>query len=286
MSTYQNYQDINSKIELCDFQKAIQIKSGKDTVICNWARNLGRSFTIMMTILKDKPESVLYFKSNNDYLDVLHYKYTEIIQKDYAIKNSINDYKKTKEKIQITYNNGSVTTIYNWYMLPIEYGVMQFDYIIFDSLLPTHLKDIYAKRIFSFITTNNYNHHLEKLFGDKTVVVLNEDYNTALKNGLTSTNLLEQARLRMTDKDWYNQYDILSKPVEEDKYKSIFDSVPDRKYELYFSYAVNDPSKRFIIDSLVGLEEEYDAIDKTKDTVLTRKNLLDMITQLQRELNR
>jgi hypothetical protein len=268
-----------------DFQRAIQIKSGRDTLICNWAKGLGATFTIMSTILEERPFSVLYFRFQNDGLKTLNEKYHEIIKLFDNLKSIIREYNYSKEKIEIIYSNGQKTTIHNWYMLPIEYGVRQFDYIIYDGLLPSPLRDIHTNRTLSFVTINNYNNHLEKMFGDKTVIVLNEDYTTGMNCGLFSKNMIEKIKEDYSKSDiWFNNFDLLSKPPENKK--EVINLSTNRKYELYQSYAVDNPSKRFIIDSLIGLEEEYDNIDKTKDTVLTRKNLLDMIIQLTKELER
>jgi hypothetical protein len=270
-----------------DYQRAVQIRTGRDTLICNWARGLGQTFTIMSTILEERPHSILYFKSQNDGLRTLSEKYKEIIKMFDGIRISIKDFSYSKEKIEITFNNGQKTTIYNWYMLPIEYGVRHFDYIFFEGLLPAQLKDIHTNRTVSFVTMNNYDFKLEKMFGDKTVSVLNEDYNSGIKVGLLSQYMFDTIKSDTSTSNnlWYGEYDILSKPTDV-VVKQYIDTTPNRKYELYQSYAIDNPSKRFIIDSLIGLEEEYDSIDKSKDTVLTRKNLLEMIIQLQRELNR
>jgi hypothetical protein len=285
MNITQNYNEEGIHIKMYDFQRAIQIKSGRDTLICNWARGLGKTFTMMSTILEERPYSVLYFRFQNDGLKTLNDKYREITKMFDNVKSCIKEYNYSKEKIEIVYSNNQRTTIYNWYMLPIEYGVRQFDYIIYDDLLPSPLKDIYTNKTLSFVTINNYDNHLEKMFGDKTVIVLNEDYSTGLNCELFSEVVIEKIKEDYSKTNiWFNDFDLLSKPIENKK--EVINLSTNRKYELYQSYAIDNPSKRFIIDSLIGLEEEYDNIDKTKDTVLTRKNLLDMIIQLTKELER
>ena len=285
MPSIKNFNNQNSKIQMFDYQRAVQIKSGRDTLICNWTRGLGKTFTIMSLMIEQKPKDVLYFKSENDYLKTLKDKYNELIYCFPDIKNSIKNIVMKNDKLEITYNNGEKTFIYNWYTLPLGHGIKKFDYLIFDGLLPSSLKYINAERTISFVTTNNYNHHLEKLFSNKTVNILNEDYKTGINCGIFTDSFIDNIKQNISIEDWYEQYDLLNNPNIENKQLNI-NVCANRKYDLYKSYAIENPSKKFLIDSLVGLEEEYDRTDKTKDTVLTRKNLLDMIIQLQREIGR
>ena len=50
-----------------NYQKEVLNKTGNHTLICNWARCLGKTYTIMATILETKPKYVLYvdFNLNN-----------------------------------------------------------------------------------------------------------------------------------------------------------------------------------------------------------------------------
>jgi len=284
MPSLKNYNSGNQEIQMFDYQKAVQIKTGRDTLICNWARGLGKTFTIMFLIIEQKPKNILYFKSNNEYLKTLNDKFNETIYSCPNVKDSIKNIIMKKDKLEITYQNGEKTFIYNWYTLPLGHGINQFDYVIFDGLLPSPLENINAKRTISFITVNNYDRHLERLFGDKTVIVLNEDYKTGINCDIFTNSFIDNIKQNISIEDWYEQYDLLNNP-NEDKQLNL-DTNINRKYDLYQSYAITNPSKKFLIDSLIGLEEEYDATDKTKDTVLTRKNLLEMIVQLQREIGR
>ncbi len=295
MATYQNYNRENeyNNIKLYDYQNAIQIKSGRDTLVCNWARGLGATYTIMATILKEKPNNVLYFKGNNDRLKALNDKYNEILHTnngeiciDNEFTDKIKDIIHAKDKTKITFFNNQVVNIINWYSIPIGHEVMNFDYIFFDGILPTPLKDITGNRTISFVTTNNYDNHLEKLYGNNTTNILNEDYNTGLENGLFDKQMLDKITKDIQDtnniKRWYDSYAIMDRPRGE-VVSYISNKDANRKYELYQSLSIT-PANKFLIDSLVGLEEEYDLIAKTKDTVLTRRNLLEMITQLYKNI--
>jgi len=247
----------------------------------------------MATILKEKPNNVLYFKGNNDWLKSLNDKYNEILHVnngeiciDNEFIDKIKDIIHAKDKTKIKFFNNQVVNIINYYSIPRGHEVMNFDYIFFDGLLPVPLKDITGNRVISFITTNNYDNHLEKLYGNNTTNILNEDFSTGLNSGLFNKQTLDKFSKNIKEsgdmKKWYDDYAIMDKP--DGKVVSyISNKDANRKYELYQSL-MTTPANKFLIDSLIGLEEEYDLTAKTKDTVLTRRNLLEMITQLYKNL--
>jgi len=284
MAIYQNRTTGSLKIKMYDYQRAIQIKNNKEILICNWARGLGASYTIMSTILKERPEKVLYFSSNNDRLNSLKSNCESLLSANLDLKNSIKSINYCHDNIKIIFHDQVIINIINWYSISRGHDTMKFDYIFFDELLPVPLKDIISNRIVSFITTNNYDNHLEVLFGNNATI-LNEDYNTGLDNGLFNKVLIDEITENILNsgnsKLWYRDYAIMDNPKND--ITSEIDKNSNRKYDLYACCKV-DLSNKFLIDALIGLEEEYDLIPKTKDTVMTRKNLLEMITQMYKNL--
>jgi len=274
------WEDIN--ITMFDYQKAIHIKSGRDALICNWSRGLGATYTILATILKNRPENVLYLRGKHDWLNSLKNKLDEILKMNNDLKNSIKDIHMTKEDMRIVFYDFKVINIVNWHTIPVDHNVMNFDYIFFDGILPTSLKNITGNRTISFVTTNNYDFHLEKLYGNCTTNILNEDYKTGMNVGMFNQSMMDKIKDNCNIKQWYEEHAIMSKPEENNKEKDSEEDI-NRKYELYQSFQVT-PANKFLMDSLIGLQEEYDAIAKTKDTVLTRKNLLEMIGQLYKSI--
>lgn len=283
MGSYENYNVIQheNKIKLLDFQKVVSFKDAKQALICNWARGLGVSFTIIGTILNERPQKAVVFSITEQKLSVLHNKLSECKKSNYISDEDIQKIDFGKDKIFIMYANGDVSTIYNGYALNQNESI-NCEYLFFDGIYPVPISYINAKKVVAFIHENNYDHHLEKKFNNAFVSVINEDYKTLLKHDLISECILEQTKERS---DWYNEYAIMDKPKKQQDIEIDYNKKPDRKYELYMSYPINDYAKKFLIDTLAELENEYDNVEKNKDTVLTRKNLLNMIVDLQKTIS-
>jgi len=196
-------------IEMFDYQLEAKNKIGVTTTICNWSRICGKTFTLAMIILKDRPKQVLFIGKSIDSLLDLRDKFAEIFNMDENIKNSIKDIVFYQEQIKIIFWDNSVIKIYNYISMP-KGSISEdtkFDYIMFNDLLPFYIP-YKTNRIISMVSINNYNKKLERLYKHDTII-LNEDYLTGSKNGLISPKYIENCK----DKpNWFDDFAILDNP--------------------------------------------------------------------------
>jgi hypothetical protein len=130
-------------------------------------------------------------------------------------------------------------------MLNVVYDT-PFDYVIFDGLLPFETGFITTNSI-SLVHVNNCNKLLQKMYLQHKIMEL--DYTKALEVGTINNKFVDENK---NSEYWYNEFAILDNPITK----------------------VND--NNFLYQTLYNLQEEYKKLEGSKDTVLTRKNLLDM----------
>jgi len=196
-------------IKLYNYQQEVKNKTGVKTTIGNWSRGLGKTYTLSSIILDERPNYVLYVGKTSDGIRNLHQHFNEIFESNQSdIKNLIKSLNVMKDKIIIQYFDGIRTEIFDYAYLPIGSNENTlFDYLMFDDLLPIHIK-YKCKRIISMVTVNNYNKKLEQLYKHNTII-LNEDYSAGIKNGLFKLSQIEKSRELNT---WYDNYAILDDP--------------------------------------------------------------------------
>lgn len=211
MPVYKSTTNNNSKgnIKLFDYQQEAKNKTGVKTTICNWSRGIGKTYTLSSIILDERPQNVLYVGNTSNSMKSLVDKFNEIFElHPKSIKGVIQDLKITQEKIIIQYFDGVQTTIYDYGFMPRGSNQeIQFDYIMFNDLLPTPI-DYRCKRVISMVTVNNFNKRLEQLYKHNTVV-LNEDYSAGVRNNIFTLNRIEKYK---TSNNWYDDYAILNDP--------------------------------------------------------------------------
>ena len=152
------------------------VNNKSSNIICNWARNAGKTFTIAKIIEKHKPQNVLY----------LCPKYYNVDQ----LKNNLNSNYTTNIHTDINDKNINIF----------------FDYVFFDEILPYNV-GIKCKQSISFVTYNNSNKWLERFFPYCEIYTV--DYTEIVKE-----NLLTQKHIDMTlatnAKRFKNEYGLLS----------------------------------------------------------------------------
>jgi hypothetical protein len=262
-------------VELKPWQKEF-VESNEKEIILNWCRGAGTTFSLMAKIIEKKPSTVLF--CSNIGLKYLKYKLDEMVKlcnlklDDYILLNT--------HKMKITYLDGNETNIYtssiqsNIEMIPNE-----IDWIVFDKTLPYKM-DYQSKQVVSLLNINNYDHKLQRLCPNSKIIEV--DSTMALKEGLLSEKWIKKTKDDIENENdltnYYDELELLSPPLDNLVYPPN-----TRKYDIYNSIPVESHNK-FLVDTLINLQNEYDNISCSKDTVLTRKNLLDMIMDLQRQL--
>jgi len=261
-------------MEYFDYQQEVPmgLKLHKNLIL-NWSRGLGKTFTLAKLVLDKRPKNVLYIRNNNNNSLI---GITENIKQILMEKN--NDYLKNingiqygrkcvnikwgKEKEICNYSNynDNQTNIYNYYdceNLQEQFQNIRYDYVFFDNILPYLISDLKYNRSISTITMNNFDKKLNTLYS-QNYLILEADYKEGIKNnlyrGLELTDMNKENQSR-----WYSEFAILDDPCKK----------------------ISDNS---LIDILSKLEKELNYMPYNKDTVLTRKNLLEMILSIYKQL--
>lgn len=260
-------------VNLTKWQKEF-IESNDKEIILNWCRGAGTTFSLMIKILRKKPQTVLFYSNRS--LNALHNKINEIKKFIADINLSIDSMFLFSNKLQIIYKDKTRTTIYIPDNSNKDDILNHVHYIIFDGCLP-YVIDYKANQTISLLNINNYDKKLQKLCPKSKIIEV--DYSDEDIRGKKYLNTVKQNI--KTEHDlitYYNEYELLSKPLDN------LISYPDTRRQLIEQSIQITPDNMFLIDTLINLQNEYDNTPCNKDTILTRKNLLDMIMCLQRDL--
>ncbi|NFF77325.1 hypothetical protein FCV38_10115 [Clostridium sporogenes] len=251
---------------LYDYQKKA-VEDENSTVIVNWSRGLGKTFTAMCKVLKDKPKSVLYVSPINSFFVYFCSKIDEIkkLSNNSSIKNIKTN--KTNDRyytsLRIEYEDGNISEIY-WYKNE-ETRVLKlhFDLTIFDESLPYNIPNISTSQIISFNSFNNgYKTLTRRMFPAN--VSIHETTEADFKQFNKNVNCDWLKKLRIND--FINYYD---------------------EFEIYSIPEIGDiDSYMFLKESLNRLQNEFSKISNCNNTVMTREKLLDMILKIKYELKK
>lgn len=251
---------------LYDYQKKA-VEDENSTVIVNWSRGLGKTFTAMCKVLKDKPKSVLYVSPINSFFVYFCSKIDEIkkLSNNSSIKNIKTN--KTNDRyytsLRIEYEDGNISEIY-WYKNEESRNLKScFDLIIFDESLPYNVPNISGKQVVSFNSFNNgYKTLTRKMFPQNVSIheTTKADFNKFSKNA---------------GKDWL-------KDLKINNFINYYD-----EFEIYSIPEIGDINTYiFLKESLNKLQDEFSKIPNCNNTVMTREKLLDMILKIKYELKK
>lgn len=200
---------------LYDYQKKV-INSDTKTLICNWSRNLGATYTLARLILDKKLEFVVYIGD----FETIKEKIDECIRM-LNLRNEIKSLRMNRDDIEIqffgTNNYIRILSLKQATTLP-QNRYIEYDYILFDKMLPfnTGLK---TKQVISMVTINNHDKTLQKLYPkykSNFVDSYELDYTVAIENGLLSSSFIHGI-MQENKEVFYNEYAILSDPNEQKK---------------------------------------------------------------------
>lgn len=245
------------------------INSCEPMIICNWARGLGKTFTIACKILNERYKNVLYVNCPMNTV-ALQEKFREIGRLrlfGFDVEKFSND------KIILSYMDGAKAVIYSYTISNRGLHTDSYDLIVFDGILPFKM-DCIAKQVISMVTINNYDKKLQRLYPYNRIYEY--DYKYGIEQQLLDKNMMDKMQ---DNPKFYDEFAILSKPDSA----LIDNQYSDRYNEVFSAYKV-DGSNKFLMESLAKLELEYDKVPQTKDTVLTRQNLMSMILQIRNGL--
>ncbi|RYI30455.1 hypothetical protein EVU96_08565 [Bacillus infantis] len=231
-------------MKLYTYQEELLESKGK-TILVNWARGAGKDVAIAEYILKHKPKSVLLDCSSYQAETVINY-ITELGE-NITLNKHVNTY------YSIEFNDSQHRTDiriedYSFRDTREEYFDLHISYGIFFKVPSEKFYEKYIK-----VTTKNIN-QFDKSELDQFDVKSHVDHRMMLKEDLSTLD----AVLNRATSDWfYREYALLDKKPKENM------SFPE-----------------FQNEALARLQKQFLNTSDSKDTVLTRKNIIEMIKDL------
>jgi hypothetical protein len=216
------------------------VKNG-ESVVCNWARGAGKTFMFSMILLKNKPSNVLYV--GFDLIEIGN-KINEILRLDEYTANTIKSLRTIKNEIKISFRDGSEVFITK------DGSILDcVDYVFYDSY---HRPEKETKEKYVvMMTKNNGKKQLQQNYDCKISEV---DIFNLVECGLYDNSF---AREHISDNRFLDEWAIKSKKPNEDiSFKEFKEKAQQR------------------------LQNQFLTIGDSKDTVLTRKNLIEMMKDL------
>lgn len=223
------------------------VKEGK-SVVCNWARGGGKTLAVVKMLLDVRPEKITY--SSYDGLRLLKEKIKELLELDGRYDELIKRIYSSEDRITIEFHSGEVVRI----LSESQRGLPETEYTIYEDKIPRDIDKDKNKYII-MMTKNNYNKELQKRFSN----VIETDVYDLINCGLYDHDFLRE---NSSSKYFYYEWAIKSKTPEGNKV-SVLD---------------------FKDQALQRLMRQFLDTADTKDTVLTRKNIIEMMKDL-KEIN-
>ena len=232
-------------MELYTYQKELLNSTGKKVYV-NWSRGAGLDTALATYILEKKPEKVLLYGHSFDYrglkdcIEASSEDYHAKIMNEIETKELLLQFEKTGQAIRISIT-ANVSELEAVDMV-----------IIHESNYMDDLKYLNENSKKLFVIGKGNIH--DKQFGeyDGTSIV---DYKTHVNEDITALDVLLDAVTK--GDNFYNEYAILNKPKE-----NVMSFGDFRK------------------QALQKLQNQFLKTSDTKDTVLTRKNIIEMIKDL------
>lgn len=254
-------------VKLFDYQQEV-LDSSSPLVIMNWARGLGKTFTIANYILEKKPNKVVVI---GDIRQLgIHMK--QLLERDENFKSLVKNWtiSRSENKIELAYFNGWNTKIKQVSKsgTNTEGNVKHYlrgervDLFVFEGQIPTEktyseIKNGFNAKVVCSVTMNNYNGSIEGICASKHLI--QADYRAGLENNVYTQKEIDKFRSERR-KEFYDQFAILDNHCEN-------------KEEMPF----ND----FKAEAERSLQKQFLDTPATKDTVLTRMNIIKMLKELQ-----
>lgn len=238
-------------IKLYDYQKEI-VKYEGNEIFIDWSRGMGKTFTVVNYIVEHRPKSVFY----EGFIKDIKSKFDEIKKGDRDFENSLLSYEANNDKITLKYTNGQETKVIFGSSLSNEsYKYRSFDLHITED--NSWCENIASEKVIVTCSINVFS----KMFKTRRELVKDDafesirDYRNA-PNGYYNIHKLVEDSSRYT-KGFYRDMAILDKsPLEDISFDQFRDS------------------------ALQSLQKQFLDTSASKDTVMTRKNLLEMIKDL------
>lgn len=221
-----------------------------NSVVGNWVRGAGKTLVLAKILLEVKPRKVIYSSISKYGLREISEKVDELLNLDTNLKNTISKYFLSFSKLEIEFHTGEVVTV-----IPSNHseGVRNVDYVFFNNFFDEKLSSI-GKEYVLVTTQNNYNMRLQS---EHCCKVIDFDIYDLIESGLYGKDF---ARSIAANDSYFNEWAILNKiPRDSDCRETIID---------------------FKKEASEKLMKQFLSTPDTKDTVLTRKNIIEMLKDL------
>ncbi|TYS56318.1 hypothetical protein FZC83_01745 [Rossellomorea marisflavi] len=224
-----------------------EVRKGK-TVVGNWARGAGKTFSLARVLFEVKPRKVLYFSDSSRGIWELGERIGELLSSDEDLKNSLSSYNISSNKIDFKFYTGETVVV-----LPGKNseGIRNVDYVFFDNIFDEKLSYIGSQYVL-VTTQNNHNKNLQHAHRCKVIDV---DIFDLVVDKIYGKDFVREV---MSNESFFKEWGILNEFKSRD------------------SLSVND----FKEEASRKLMKQFLDTPYTKDTVLTRKNIIEMLKDL------
>jgi hypothetical protein len=241
-------------VKLYNYQEKLveEVRQG-NSVIGNWARGAGKDFALGYIVVKVRPRKMIYVERNSGDFGNLRFAVEEVMRLE-EMQEKIKGFHSSYDKLSLELHNGESVEVLR-YVEGVNFN--NTDYVIFNNQLPTPLPNfpdsLVKQETISLTTLNNHNNRIQNNYHSKVIEV---DGFELLANGqLVGKN----AKDMLEYGNFYNEFAIKSNPKNKDEI-----SFTDFKYK-----------------AMQKLMNQFLKTPDSKDTVLTRKNIIEMIKDLE-----
>lgn len=231
-------------MKLYEYQEEF-LNSNEDHIVLNWCRGAGKNTAVAFYILKHKPKTVGCSPLIFRSLEKALFKMIDAFVSVRIMGNII----------EVNHKTGHTSYVYNE-----QSSGRQYDLAVIDRITTTLVKDLAENCIVLMsenVNSSSFSYVLESLPKEKTKIINVDDKRAFKENAIFPENVIN-CILNVGLKQYYREFGILEKTKE-----------------LSFS--------EFKKDALQSLQKQFLETPASKDTVMTRKTIMDMIKDI-REL--
>lgn len=254
MREERNYQEL----KLREYQRKF-VEDDNRIVMGNISRGGGKTFLLMLKVLYEKPQRVLFIDYYASKFRIFSDKLKEILSMEDEIKNKIEYLSIKQNSITIRYKDGNQTEIFNYQSEEFKY-ITCCDMALFSDCLPQ--LDIKAKK---YIATFSIPYPIMNIFPNRKDI----GFHTVGIKELCEENILDVDIIKKLKKDIHSDYMFYREIDIFNEYKDIIE--------------IKEFSKTDIIKQQIQeLYKEFVNIDKTEKTTIRREKVLQQIMMLEK----
>lgn len=231
-------------MKLYEYQKEL-LNSEEKEIVINWCRGSGKDTAIAVYILENKPKKVVYLGHSFGSIE------SELINLTFEYNFSLQ--RLNRGDFKLTFNSSGKEIMIEVSHKEDNLSGKRVNLLIDDfKYIDADLKDVRYDKYIKIITNN-----VNNISTNSSLKYITVDYKRALKSEAISFELVLDYLLNNRIEAFYREMAISDKP---------------KKGAMSFT--------DFAQQALQKLQKQFLDIPNTKDTVLTRKNIIEMIKDL------